>query len=84
MESHSDCHKICALLSDYIDQDLTQEVCREIEQHLLTCVRCRAMVDTLVRTIQLYQDEQCACSLSTEQTKKLWEALSLEEFYQEP
>jgi anti-sigma factor RsiW len=43
-------------LSDYIDGELEEELCAEIEQHVATCVNCSIVVDTLKRTVTLYHD----------------------------
>jgi anti-sigma factor RsiW len=42
-------------LSDYIDRETLDEICREIEAHLAHCDDCRVEVDTVRKTIMLYQ-----------------------------
>jgi predicted anti-sigma-YlaC factor YlaD len=42
-------------LSDYLEGDLHPEMCAEIERHLAECGNCRIVVDTLRKTIMLYQ-----------------------------
>ena len=41
-------------LSDYVDGDLAEPVCAEIERHMAGCERCRVVVDTLRKTVELY------------------------------
>lgn len=48
------CQEIFEALSDYIDEELAERKCREIERHLKTCHNCRVVVDTLRQTIALY------------------------------
>lgn len=48
------CQEIFENLSDYLDEDLAQIKCRELELHLGTCRNCRVVVDTLRQTIELY------------------------------
>ncbi len=48
------CQEIFENLSDYLDEDLAQIKCRELELHLKTCKNCRVVVDTLRQTIELY------------------------------
>jgi predicted anti-sigma-YlaC factor YlaD len=42
-------------LSDYLEGDLHPELCAEIERHLAECGNCRIVVDTLRKTVMLYQ-----------------------------
>lgn len=49
-----DCQEIFEALSDYIDENMAQKKCRELERHLQTCQNCRVVVDTLRRTVALY------------------------------
>ncbi|MCA1954002.1 MAG: zf-HC2 domain-containing protein [Anaerolinea sp.] len=42
-------------LVEYIDGTLREEVCREIERHLRDCENCRVVVNTLRKTIEIYQ-----------------------------
>ena len=50
------CKEILATLSDYVDGDLEGDVCAKVEAHLSHCPECREMVETLCRTVMLYQD----------------------------
>jgi len=43
-------------LSDYVDGDLEAILCQEIERHMADCGNCRAVVDTLRKTVYLYRD----------------------------
>jgi len=49
------CQRLLGLLSDYVDGELEQAMCQEIERHLADCPNCRAVVDTLHKTVMLYQ-----------------------------
>jgi predicted anti-sigma-YlaC factor YlaD len=50
----STCKSLRGLLSDYVDGDLSEELCREIENHAAGCEDCRIVVDTLRKTVALY------------------------------
>jgi len=52
-----DCKHILEELNLYIDGELEQELCRQLEAHLKGCDRCRIVLDTTQRTIQLYRDQ---------------------------
>ena len=49
------CGEVREKLSDYIDRETLDEICREIEAHLAQCDDCRVEVDTVRKTIMLYQ-----------------------------
>ena len=51
----SDCHKLLGELSNYLEGEVSPEICREIERHLAGCHNCQAVVDSLGKTISLYQ-----------------------------
>lgn len=48
------CREIFEGLSEYIDQEMAEKTCREIEEHLKGCENCRVVVNTLRRTVTLY------------------------------
>jgi predicted anti-sigma-YlaC factor YlaD len=51
---HSKCKALLGSLSDYVDGDLSEELCQKIESHIAECQNCRIVVDTLRKTIYLY------------------------------
>lgn len=53
--SRSHCRELLGEFFDYIDGELEQTLCAELERHLANCQNCRVMVDTLRRTVTLYQ-----------------------------
>ena len=50
-----DCNDVLEQLADYLDDDAREELCRAIEAHLSRCRDCRLEVDTVRKTIVLYQ-----------------------------
>jgi predicted anti-sigma-YlaC factor YlaD len=62
-----DCKKMLSELSDYIDDELAEELCEELESHLVDCPNCRVMLDSLTKTVRVY----CA-----DKEERLPEALS--------
>jgi len=48
------CRDMLGDLNDYIDGELDQELCQEIERHMAGCENCRVVVDTLRKTVLLY------------------------------
>ncbi len=51
----SDCPRVVALLSDYIDGRLPADVRQELERHLGGCPECTAFVGTFRSTVALLQ-----------------------------
>ncbi len=72
-----ECRSLLAQLSDYLDGDLEQAICDQIEAHLSGCDDCRLMVDTTRKTIVLYRSlGQVEIPAGT--LHRLWEALEAE------
>ncbi|MEW6674149.1 MAG: zf-HC2 domain-containing protein [Thermodesulfobacteriota bacterium] len=57
MNAHTHDMKICLAmfekLSEYIDNELDELTCRDIERHARECIRCHTCLETLKRTIDL-------------------------------
>lgn len=56
MIEHKNCQNMLTFLSDFVDGELNQELCFQIETHLSECPDCSIVVDTLKKTISLYQN----------------------------
>jgi predicted anti-sigma-YlaC factor YlaD len=57
MSEHcKDCSETLGILSEYIDGELAECLCAEIEHHMAECGNCRIMVDTLRKTVIRYRD----------------------------
>ncbi len=53
---HGDqCSSLLGNLSDYIDGSLKAEICAQIEEHMKTCENCQVVVNTLRKTVELYE-----------------------------
>lgn len=53
MTEHN-CQHLLGELSAYIEGEASEALCAEIREHLADCENCRAAVDTLRKTVQLY------------------------------
>jgi anti-sigma factor RsiW len=49
------CHGLVAEFSDYLDGEASEMLRAEIEEHMTRCGKCRAVVDTLRKTVTLYR-----------------------------
>lgn len=74
---HGRCHELLGQLSDYIDGELEATLCAELEAHLAECPNCRVMVDTVRKTITLYQS-QAPTELPVEVQERLYKVLELD------
>lgn len=73
---HSSCQELLGQLSDYIDGELEEALCAELEAHLAGCPNCRVMVDTVRKTITLYS-RQATTELPSEVEVRLFRVLNL-------
>lgn len=74
-----DCNDVLGQLSDFLDEDAREELCRDIEAHLTRCRGCTVEVDTIKKTIVLYQAESGrSFEVPIRVTQRLEEALAKE------
>ncbi len=66
-----ECKEIFALLSQYLDTELSPETCSEIEAHLKDCTPCIEFAESLKKTIALCRE----CSTTEEPPPLSKEAL---------
>ena len=75
MDKH-ECQHLLGRLSDYIDGELGQAMCEEIERHLAGCQNCRVVVDTLSKTVALYRT-QGQTTVPSDVEERLYKVLNL-------
>ena len=80
MHRHEDCLQLLDSLSGYLDGEISQELCDEIELHMKDCENCRIVVDTLGKTISLYQTTSEPVTVPEDVTQRLFHRLDLDEF----
>jgi predicted anti-sigma-YlaC factor YlaD len=79
----STCRSLLGFLSDFVDGDLSEDLCREIENHAAECQNCRVVIDTLRRTISLYHaSSEEPAEISSANRAKLFKILNLEDYLQ--
>ncbi len=71
------CQDILNNLCAYVDGDLDAKTCQQIELHLETCHKCRVIVDTLKKTISIYQWDGKETHLPDEIRSRLFMKLAL-------
>ncbi len=75
-----DCKEMIQNLNSYVDGELDSSLCSDIESHLKTCTKCRVVVNTLKKTIQLYQEDGEETTLTPEARQRLLSCLDLEDY----
>jgi predicted anti-sigma-YlaC factor YlaD len=75
-----DCKKLWESLSDYIDGEISEELCQKIEQHMAGCEDCRVVVDTINKTICLCHCEADDTELPADVRGRLFETLHIEDY----
>ena len=76
--SHETCRNLLSQLSDYIDGDLEESLCAEIERHMEDCPDCQAVVNTLEKTVELYRSTE-RTEVPPDVQSRLFKVLELEE-----
>ena len=51
------CDELVSYLSDYLDQELDEDLTAAAQHHLATCQNCRVVLHTTRRVIQLGQEQ---------------------------
>ena len=82
-EEHGKCRYLLGSLSDYVDATLEGELGAEIERHLAECENCRIVVDSLNKTIYLYQTASEQVSVPDEVRERLFRCLDIDELVDE-
>ena len=80
-KGHENCRHLLDSLSPYVDGDLSAELCTELERHLSDCENCRIVVDSLRKTVYLYQvaSDELPC-VPEDVRQRLYHCLDLDEF----
>jgi anti-sigma factor (TIGR02949 family) len=79
MESTT-CHELLSSLSEYVDGELSDDLCALIEQHMSGCQDCQIVVDTLRKTISLYHTSAQQVEVPEDVRDRLFHCLELDEF----
>jgi hypothetical protein len=71
---HKHCLELFEKLSEYIDNELDEVTCQDIEKHVKECVPCFVCLQTLKRTIDLCKQTETR-AVPKDFSKKLKEAI---------
>lgn len=73
------CRDYLNQISDYVDGELSSDICASLEAHLQECENCRIVVNTLRKTIDLYHDISENDELPQKVRSRLFARLNLED-----
>ena len=76
----SKCCDFISEVSDYIDGELAQDLCADLERHLSECPNCQVVVNTLRKTIDLYYRDGQENVLPDEVRSRLFKRLELRDY----
>jgi len=77
---HKNCRHLLESLSEYVDGDLSDELCQEIDRHLEHCEDCHIVVDSLRKTIYLYHETAPEGTVPVDVRQRLFQSLDLDEY----
>lgn len=75
--SEEECRDVFARLSEYLDGELPEDLCRRIEQHIGGCAPCVEFVKSLEKSIELcrgYRPSEQPAPLAEDVRQQLLEA----------
>ena len=78
--AHMNCEALLGSLSEYIDGELSLELCHEIEKHLAGCENCRVVLNTTRRTIDLVQSPAESVPVPDDVRERLFKRLNLDDY----
>ncbi|MCU0485126.1 MAG: zf-HC2 domain-containing protein [Anaerolineales bacterium] len=78
--NHEQCRSLLSSLSDYVDGSLEAVICAQIEEHMAECENCRIVVDTLRKTVNLYQMTNEPADVPEDVRERLYHSLDLDAF----
>lgn len=79
-EEHENCRQLLSSLSEYVDGTLSGDLCSILERHLHNCSRCRVVVNTLKKTVELYHETSENAEIPAEVRERLFLKLDLEDY----
>jgi len=80
MEKHLHCKEFVNTISAYVDGDLSDELCAELDKHLSECENCRIVVNTLKKTIDIVHRQAELDKTPSDVKERLFYRLNLDQF----
>lgn len=80
MEIHLHCKEFVNTISSYVDGELSDELCHELDKHLSECENCRIVVNTLKKTIDIVHHQAEHDKAPEKVKERLFYRLNLDQF----
>ena len=80
MTTNITCELLVSSISEYIEGELTDELCDDIRRHLSECDHCRVVLDTVNKTIYLYHTVDQRTEVPADMRERLYKKLNLEDY----
>jgi anti-sigma factor RsiW len=80
MNPNKNCRYLLSSLSGYVDGDIDDALCREIEKHMADCEDCQIVINTLQKTVELYHQTAGPSEIPSDVRSRLFKRLNLDEF----
>lgn len=74
-----ECMDLLGNMSSFIDGELDDEMCQELQRHMAGCEDCRVVFDTTTRTIYLYHASADKTELPEDVRGRLFNTLQLDD-----
>lgn len=79
--THTTCENLLSSLSDFIDGELSDDLCLEIQKHIEQCDNCRIIVNTTRKTIDLvHASTQTKSGVPDDVRNRLFKRLNLDDY----
>lgn len=70
------CEDLVKYLSDYLEQELDEDLTRAAEEHLATCDNCRVVLDSTRKTIHLYKEHGAVVQIPSGRKSELFDRIA--------
>jgi len=80
MSAHKNCRYLLSSLSDYVDGELSDDLCLEIERHMVNCEDCQVVINTLQKTVDLYHKTTQLPEIPSDVRDRLFKRLDMDEY----
>ena len=80
MSTHKNCRYLLSSISDYVDGELNEDLCLEIEWHMANCEDCQVVINTLQKTVDLYHKTSQPTEIPLDVRNRLFTRLDLDEY----
>ncbi len=70
------CEDLVKYLSDYLENELDDDLTQAAEEHLAICENCRVVLDSTQKTIHLYKQQGMVVQIPAGRKNALFEQIS--------